>query len=49
MLHGFGFFEEYPYLADDICKAKLSFGYRVPLPMQLIVKVYSFFRKICRR
>ena len=49
ILHGFGFFEEYPYLAEDICKAKLSFGYRVPLPMQLIVKVYSFFRKICRR
>jgi glycosyltransferase involved in cell wall biosynthesis len=49
ILHGFGFFEEYPYLADDICSARLSLRYRVPLPMQLIVKVYSFFRKICRR
>lgn len=49
MLHGFGFFEEYPYLADDICSARLSLRYRVLLPMQLIVKVYSFFRKICRR
>ena len=45
ILHGFGFFEEYPYLAEDICKAKLSFRYRVPLPMQLFVKIYAFFRK----
>lgn len=43
ILHGFGFFEEYPFLAEDICKARLSFRYRVPLLMQLIVKLYSFF------
>ena len=49
LLHGFGFFKEYPYLAGDICRARLSFRYRVPLPMQLIVKTYSFFRNICRR
>lgn len=49
ILHGFGFFEEYPFLAGDICKAELSIRYRVPLPMQLIVKTYSFFRNICRR
>ena len=46
ILHGFGFFEEYPFLAEDICKARLSFMYRVPLLMQLIVKIYSFFYKI---
>ena len=46
ILHGFGFFEEYPFLAEDICKARLSFRYRVPLLMQLIVKIYSFFYKI---
>lgn len=45
ILHGFGFFEEYPFLAEDICKARLSFRYRVPLLMQLIVKIYSFFNK----
>ena len=45
ILHGFGFFEEYTFLAEDICKARLSFRYRVPLPMQLIVKIYSFFNK----
>ena len=43
MLHGFGFFKEYPYLAGDIRRARLSFRYRVPMFMQLIVKVYSCF------
>ena len=46
ILHGFDFYDKYPYLASDICKAKLSFRYRVPLPMQLVVKVYSFFKKL---
>lgn len=46
MLHGFGFFDKYPYLAGDIRRARLSFRYRVPLLMQLIVKVYAFFRKL---
>jgi len=45
LLHGFDFFDRYPYLAEDICAARLSLRYRVPLPMQLVVKVYSFFRK----
>lgn len=43
MLHGFGFFKKYPYLAGDIRRARLSFRYRVPMFMQLIVKVYSCF------
>lgn len=43
LLHGFGFFKKYPYLAGDIRRARLSFRYRVPMFMQLIVKVYSCF------
>lgn len=43
--HGLGLFEMYPYLASDICKAKLSCRYRIPLPMQLYIKIYSYFRK----
>lgn len=46
ILHGFNFFETYPYLASDICNARLSIRYRVPLPMQLAVKVYSFIKKL---
>ena len=43
ILHGFGFYEEYPYMAEDILKARLSFRYRVPVLVQLIVKLYSLF------
>ena len=45
LIHSLGFFDKYPYLAEDISKARLSFRYRVPLPMQMLVKVYAFFRK----
>lgn len=45
IIHRFGFFDKYPYLAGDILKARLSFRYRVPVPMQLIVKIYSLFKK----
>lgn len=45
LLHGFGFFDKYPYLAEDISGARLSFRYRVPLLLQMLVKVYAFFRK----
>lgn len=44
IIHGFGFFEKYPYLAEDIRKARFSLRYRIPLPMQLIVKIYSLFK-----
>ena len=47
--HDLGLFDMYPYLASDICKAKMSCRYRIPLPMQLIVKSYSFFRTCIRR
>ena len=43
ILHGFGFYEEYPYMAEDILKARLSFRYRVPFLLQLIFKLYSLF------
>ena len=46
LLHHFDFFERYPYLSADILKAKLSFRYRIPMPMQLLVKVYSFYREL---
>lgn len=45
LVHGFGFFEKYPYLASDICRAKLGLRYRIQLPAQMIVKIYAFFRK----
>ena len=43
--HGFDLFERYPYLASDICKAKLSCRYRIPIALQLMIKVYSWFKK----
>ena len=43
--HGLDLFEKYPYLASDIRKAKMSCRYRIPLPMQLYIKLYSWFRK----
>lgn len=42
--HGFDLFEKYPYLASDIRKAKMSCRYRIPLPMQLYIKIYSLFK-----
>ena len=45
IIHGYGLFEKYPYLAGDIRKARLSCRYRVPVVVQLAVKFYSLFRK----
>lgn len=42
--HGLDLFEKYPYLASDIRKAKMSCRYRIPLPMQLYIKIYSLFK-----
>lgn len=44
IIHGYDYFTRYPYLAGDILKSKKSLRYRVSLPVQLIVKVYAFFR-----
>ena len=44
MIHGYDFFAEFPYLAEDIRKTRISFKYRTSVLMQLIVKVYALFR-----
>ncbi len=45
LMHGYDFFSEYPYLAGDLRKTRISSRYRTSVPMQLIVKVYAFFKK----
>ena len=45
LMHGYDFFEKYPYLAADIRKTKVSCRYRTALPMQLVVKMYALFKK----
>jgi glycosyltransferase involved in cell wall biosynthesis len=44
LMHGYDFFAEYPYLAEDIRKTKVSFRYRTAVPMQIIVKIYALFK-----
>ena len=44
MIHGYDFFAEFPYLAADIRKTRISFKYRTSVLMQLVVKVYALFR-----
>ncbi|MBQ8811021.1 MAG: glycosyltransferase family 2 protein [Bacteroidales bacterium] len=44
IMHGYDFFEKYPYLAGDLRKTRISFRYRTAVPMQIIVKIYSLFR-----
>ena len=44
IMHGYDFFEKYPYLAGDLRKTRLSFRYRTSLPIQVVVKIYSLFR-----
>ena len=45
IMHGYDFFAEYPYLAGDLRKTCLSCRYRTALPMQIIVKIYTLFKK----
>lgn len=45
ILYNLGLFREYPYLAKAAGKAKLSTGTNVPLPAQLLVKAYLFFKR----
>ena len=49
IMHSHNFFDTHPYLAKDIAKTKLSFKYRTAIPMQMIVKLYAYFRLIRRR
>lgn len=44
IIHDYDFFDKYPYLAGDIVRTPLSCRYRTALPMQVIVKMYAFFR-----
>ena len=44
IMHGYDFFEKYPYLAGDIRKTSISCRYRTAVPMQVIVKIYALFR-----
>lgn len=44
IMHGYDFFKEYPYLAADIRKTRISCRYRTAIPMQIIVKIYSWFK-----
>ena len=44
IMHGYDFFEKYPYLAGDIRKTRISCRYRTAVPMQVIVKIYALFR-----
>lgn len=44
--HKQDFFAEYPYLTEDIRKAPLSFRYRISVPGQIFVKLYTF---VCKR
>ena len=45
LMHGHDFFGKYPYLASDIRKTRMSCRYRTALPMQVVVKIYSLFKK----
>ena len=44
IMHGYEFFEKYPYLAGDIRKTRISCRYRTAVPMQVLVKIYALFR-----
>ncbi|MBE6212689.1 MAG: glycosyltransferase [Rikenellaceae bacterium] len=45
MIHDCNLFEEFPWLAEAIKKAKVSTNYRTPLLFQLLVKTYNRLRK----
>ena len=45
IIHGYDLFKDYPYLAEDILRSRMSGRYRIPLPVQLIVKIYALFRR----
>ena len=44
IMHGYDFFEKYPYLAADIRKTPVSFRYRTAVPMQIVVKILALFK-----
>ncbi len=44
IMHGYDFFEKYPYLAGDIRKTRISSRYRTAVPMQMLIKLYALFK-----
>ena len=44
MIHDCDLFEEFPWLAEAIKRAKVSTNYRTPLLFQLFVKIYNCFK-----
>ena len=49
IMHSHNFFDTHPYLAKDLIKTRLSRNYRTALPMQVIVKLYAYYRNILNR
>lgn len=49
ILYGLNLYESHPCLAENICSARIRRNSNVWIPMQILVKIYSFFRNICRR
>lgn len=49
IIHDVDFFDTHPYLAEDLIKTTLSRKYRTALPMQIIVKIYAYYRHIRKR
>ena len=49
IMHGHDFFDTHPYLAKDIVGTKLSSKYRTAMPMQIIVKLYAYYRLIRKK
>lgn len=49
IMHSHNFFDTHPYLAEDLIKTRLSRNYRTALPMQVIVKLYAYYRNILNR
>ena len=45
MIHDCDLFEEFPWLSEEIKKAKVSTNYRTPLLFQLFVKAYNRLRR----
>ncbi len=44
IIHGYDFWGEYPFLAGDIRKCRVSGRYLLNLPAQIVVKFYSIFK-----
>lgn len=49
IMHNYDFFEKYPYLAKDLIKTKLNCRYRTAIPMQIIVKLYAYYKHLSKQ